>query len=69
MMKLIKPAREGVLVRKENGERLESKGEALPLTAWWYRREAEGDVTITDVTEIMPEPVVAKAQKSKSGEK
>ncbi|ELM3734801.1 DUF2635 domain-containing protein [Edwardsiella piscicida] len=69
MMRLIKPAREGVLVRKANGDRLESAGETLPLTTWWYRREAEGDVTITDVTEITPEPVVAKAQKSKSGEK
>lgn len=69
MMKLIKPAREGLLVRKANGERLEPEGETLPLTAWWYRRETEGDVTITEVTEITPEPVAAKAQKSKSGEK
>lgn len=49
MMKKIKPARDGVLVRKADGTHLDADGEALPMTAWWHRREAEGDVIVSDI--------------------
>ncbi|MDA8488566.1 DUF2635 domain-containing protein [Kluyvera sp. Awk 3] len=65
-MMMIKPAREGLLVRKANGVRLKAAGEKLPVSAWWYRREAEGDVTITKIND---KPVTAETQKSKAGEK
>ncbi|POT25322.1 hypothetical protein C3433_18035 [Citrobacter freundii] len=48
-MKRIKPAREGLNVRRPDGESLDPQGETLPLTAYWLRRETEGDVVITDV--------------------
>lgn len=48
-MKLIKPARERLNVRRPDGEWLDVQGEVLPLTAYWLRREMQGDVVITDV--------------------
>ncbi|MEB6425749.1 DUF2635 domain-containing protein [Citrobacter freundii] len=51
MMKHIKPAREGLLVRKSNGTHLKPDGENLLMSTWWCRRETEGDVIITDVAE------------------
>lgn len=48
-MKRIKPARAGLNVRRPDGEWLDSQGEVLPLTAYWLRRETQGDVVITDV--------------------
>ncbi|HCA7356758.1 TPA: DUF2635 domain-containing protein [Citrobacter freundii] len=48
-MKQIKPARAGLNVRRPDGEWLDPQGETLPLTAYWLRRETEGDVVITDV--------------------
>ncbi|CAH6196889.1 MULTISPECIES: DUF2635 domain-containing protein [Enterobacteriaceae] len=65
MNHLIKPAREGLRVRKSNGEHLKPEGENLPMSAWWHRRQAEGDVTVTDIAE----PVTAETQKHKTGEK
>ncbi|EMO4453391.1 TPA: DUF2635 domain-containing protein [Klebsiella pneumoniae] len=49
MKKHIKPARAGLQVRKADGQHLNPEGEALPVSAWWLRREAEGDVVITDI--------------------
>ncbi|MGE0968846.1 DUF2635 domain-containing protein [Klebsiella sp. WOUb02] len=49
MKKHIKPARAGLQVRKADGQRLSPEGETLPVSAWWHRREAEGDVVITDI--------------------
>ncbi|WP_438436658.1 DUF2635 domain-containing protein [Kluyvera georgiana] len=66
MIKLIKPSREGLMVRKPDGTHLKPEGERLPMKAWWYRRQAEGDVTISDVPK---EPVTAEVQKHKAGEK
>lgn len=66
MMKLIKPSREGLMVRKPDGSHLKPEGEQLSMKAWWYRRQAEGDVTITDVPK---EPETAGVQKHKAGEK
>ncbi|WP_275183613.1 DUF2635 domain-containing protein [Citrobacter freundii] len=65
MNHLIKPAREGLRVRKSNGEYLKPEGENLPMSAWWHRRQAEGDVTVTDIAE----PVTAETQKRKAVEK
>lgn len=65
MIKLIKPAREGLRVRKSNGVHLKPEGENLSMSAWWHRRQAEGDVTVTDIAE----PVTAEPQKRKPGEK
>lgn len=42
----IKPARPGLRVRKPDGSLLEADGEVLVVTAYWRRRENEGDVTI-----------------------
>ncbi|GAA1820496.1 hypothetical protein GCM10009795_077810 [Nocardioides hankookensis] len=49
MKKHIKPARAGLQVRKADGQRLSPEGEMLLMSAWWHRREAEGDVVITDI--------------------
>ena len=51
MMKQIKPAREGVQVRKADGTYLNAAGEKLVMSAWWHRREAEGDVIVSDIPE------------------
>lgn len=66
MVKLIKPSREGLKVRKPDGNYLKPDGERLLMKAWWHRRQAEGDVTITDVSK---EPATAAVQKHKAGEK
>ncbi|AKL07963.1 TPA: DUF2635 domain-containing protein [Klebsiella oxytoca] len=58
MKKHIKPARSGLQVRKADGQRLSPEGETLPVSAYWYRREAEGDVVITGIeAESVSEPV------------
>ena len=49
MKKHIKPARAGLQVRKADGQRLSPEGETLLMSAWWHRREAEGDVVITTI--------------------
>ncbi|WP_262368771.1 DUF2635 domain-containing protein [Klebsiella pneumoniae] len=37
------------------------EGEELPVSAWWLRREAEGDVVITDIqAESVTEPAEAR---------
>lgn len=59
MKKLIKPARNELQVRKPDGILLDPAGESLNADAWWYRRQAEGDVHITDL------PVTAATQKKK----
>lgn len=61
MKKRIKPAREGLKVRKPDGEHLSPEGETLSVNAWWHRREAVGDVVITDVqAESVTEPAEAR---------
>ncbi|MGK1717377.1 DUF2635 domain-containing protein [Klebsiella pneumoniae] len=57
MKKHIKSAREGLQVRKADGQHLSPAGEMLLMSAWWHRREAEGDVVITDIqAESVTEP-------------
>ncbi|TYE98361.1 hypothetical protein DJ498_29380, partial [Klebsiella pneumoniae] len=44
-----------------DGQRLNPEGEELPVSAWWLRREAEGDVVITDIqAESVTEPAEAR---------
>lgn len=43
----IKPARPGLRVRKADGGLLNADGETLAVTAYWRRRESEGDVVIS----------------------
>lgn len=68
-MMMIKPARDGLLVRKANGERLKPEGEHLPMSTWWYRRQAEGSVTATPVNDKDDAPATAESRKPKSEEK
>ncbi|KEA51795.1 MULTISPECIES: DUF2635 domain-containing protein [Mangrovibacter] len=49
MIKHITPARPDLRVRKQNGDLLAAGGEPLQVNAWWYRREAQGDVIMTEV--------------------
>ncbi|MEW8796935.1 DUF2635 domain-containing protein [Klebsiella michiganensis] len=60
MKKHIKPARDGLQVRKADGQRLNPEGENLPASAWWHRREAEGDVVITDIPAESPQTRAVK---------
>ena len=46
--KMIKPSKADLLVRKADGRHLDAAGEALPVNAYWLRREKEGDVIITE---------------------
>lgn len=59
-MKLIKPSQKTLQVRKPDGSLLDSEGEPLALTAFWLRRQGEGDVTVSDFP--VPETPVADAQ-------
>lgn len=61
--KHLKP-RGSVNVRKPDGSYLKTEGEDLPLSAYWLRRIAEGDLDVTDVA-----PVTVTATKSTKTEK
>ena|GEM_PF-2094645 len=39
---------EGLSVPKPDGGSLDAKGEQLPVTPYWRRRERDGDVTISE---------------------
>ncbi|NBJ36620.1 DUF2635 domain-containing protein [Serratia fonticola] len=38
-----------IQVRKPDGKHLATEGENLPLTAYWLRRIAEGDLEVSDL--------------------
>jgi Protein of unknown function (DUF2635). len=59
-MKLITPSPKTLQVRKPDGALLAPDGESLALTAFWLRRQSEGDVTVSDFP--VPETHVADAQ-------
>ncbi|MFN3748198.1 MAG: DUF2635 domain-containing protein [Sphingorhabdus sp.] len=40
-----------VLVRHETGAPLKPEGEAVILTSWWQRREADGDIEVSAIPE------------------
>ncbi|HEI9785248.1 TPA: DUF2635 domain-containing protein [Serratia marcescens] len=48
-IKVIKPKSATVQVRKPDGALLDVEGEALPLSAFWLRRIAEGDLEVSDI--------------------
>lgn len=50
----------GLVVRKPTGEALPPEGETLALSPWWLRRQADGDVSITDPVAAQAEPAPAK---------
>lgn len=55
----IKPARPGLRVRKADGSLLDANGETLAVSAYWRRRESEGDVIIS----ALPKTKNAKTEK------
>ena len=55
----IKPARPGLRVRKADGSLLNTEGEPLVVSAYWRRRESEGDVIIV----ALPKTKNAKTEK------
>nr|WP_113865481.1 DUF2635 domain-containing protein [Brenneria salicis]NMN90530.1 uncharacterized protein DUF2635 [Brenneria salicis ATCC 15712 = DSM 30166]RBP64860.1 uncharacterized protein DUF2635 [Brenneria salicis ATCC 15712 = DSM 30166]RLM31579.1 hypothetical protein BHG07_04795 [Brenneria salicis ATCC 15712 = DSM 30166] len=52
----------GVKVRKPAGTYLKDDGEDLPLSSYWLRRIAEGDLEVTDVVTV-PATKSTKAEK------
>ncbi|EMH4029451.1 DUF2635 domain-containing protein [Serratia marcescens] len=68
--KQIKPKSEAVQVRKPDGSLLAAAGEPLPMTAFWLRRIAEGDLVVSDIPVPTTELVdVAPAAKPTKAEK
>lgn len=53
MTKIFVTPAEGVLVRHENGKRLDPIGETVDRSAYWLRRERDGDVTISAAGEVI----------------
>ncbi len=64
MEKVFATPKEGVLVRHETGAPLAPAGEIVVLSAFWLRRERDGDVTLAPVTPApaAPAPVKKPAQ-------
>ncbi|MEQ9865060.1 DUF2635 domain-containing protein [Pectobacterium aroidearum] len=56
----------GVKVRKPDGAYLNDDGEDLPLSSYWLRRIAEGDIAVTDiaVTDVASQPAATKSTKA-----
>ena len=53
-----KPTREGLVVRDPRyGDKLPPEGRRVPATSYWYRREKEGSVTISDVDAAPAAPI------------
>lgn len=46
MNKVFVAPKPGVLVRHENGKPLDAAGESVDRSAYWLRRERDGDVTL-----------------------
>ncbi|MDA1379747.1 DUF2635 domain-containing protein [Plesiomonas shigelloides subsp. oncorhynchi] len=47
----VKPA-DGLIVKKPDGTVLSADGEAVPRTAFWLRRFADGDVVISENKQV-----------------
>lgn len=60
----LKPAREGLRVRRPDGRLLPAEGARVAITPYWHRRLAAGDV----VRGRAPAKSAAKAQPKKSEE-
>lgn len=60
----IKPAREGLIVRRpENGTPLRIEGEAVDWSAYWQRRLNDGDVVF-----VVPKSAQTKQEKPQATE-
>jgi hypothetical protein len=69
-IKVIKPKSKTVQVRKPDGTLLASEGETVPLSAFWLRRIAEGDLEVSEILVPKTELVdVAPAIKPTKAEK
>lgn len=57
MQKIFATPKPGLRVRKEDGSVLAAPGESVERTAFWLRREADGDVSLTPVpaADVQPE--------------
>ena len=66
MSKIFVKPKANTLVRQENGEPLAEAGEEVERSAYWLRRERDGDVTLTDTAAITVEEPVVPAKKTKS---
>ena len=60
MSKIFVKPKANTLVRQENGEPLAEAGEEVERTAYWLRRERDGDVTISAVKAVKPKAPEAK---------
>lgn len=63
----LKPASEGLLVRKPEGGYLSDKGEEVAMTTYWQRRLKEGDVVDMEAAKKEKEASAA-AQKATAEE-
>ena len=54
MIKIFVKPKANTLVRAETGEPLAEAGEEVERTAYWLRRERDGDVTISAVKAVKP---------------
>jgi len=68
MGKVFATPKQGVLVRHETGKALDPAGEAVDRTSYWLRRERDGDVTLGEVPEVVPEATaeIAPTKKTKA---
>jgi len=55
----------GARVRKEDGALLKAEGEPVLRTAYWLRRQADGDVTLTDAMPDAADAADVPAAKAK----
>ena len=60
MSKIFVKPKANTLVRQENGEPLAEAGEEVERSAYWLRRERDGDVTISAVKAVKPKAPEAK---------
>lgn len=64
MEKIFVTPKPGLLVRHEHGPALNPAGETVERTAYWLRRERDGDVTLAPVPVPEPEPLPAAASRA-----
>lgn len=55
----VRPAKPGARVRKEDGTLLPAEGDTVKHSIYWVRREADGDVVLSDK---LPKDTTTKAK-------
>lgn len=68
MLIIVKPAKENVKVRKENGAHLSVKGEQVESSSFWKRQAKTRDVVILNDTEAKAWREAIEAEKTKRRE-